>query len=112
MHRKAFANLPREAINCPTGHHTESRVSKPPDAKGKNSRNSAPSTGRFPPIPTPIEAYSAQVPIQLLPPPAASPNTPARKSVALKAGRRPMISDAIPQNEAPIHKPKNSAHVV
>ena len=105
-------DLLSDAINCPRGHHTESSVSMPPDAMGRNSRKRAPSTGRLPPIPMPNEAKSAQVPIQVLPPPTARPKTPAINSVELKASRRPMTSDAIPQKDAPIQSPRNVAHVV
>ena len=51
-------------------------------------------------------------PTQVGAPPAAKPKTPARKSVMLNAGRRPMTSDARPQNEAPRQRPKNKAQVV
>jgi len=71
-----------------------------------------PSTGRFPPTPTPNAAYSPQTPIQLLPPPTARPKTPAMKRVALKASRRPMMSEATPQKDAPIHNPVNMEQVV
>jgi len=63
-----------EATSVPTGHQTERRVKRLPDAKGRNSRNSAPSTGRLPPMPSPVQAYKAQAPIQLGAPPAANPN--------------------------------------
>lgn len=107
-----FADLLSDAINCPRGHHTESSVNMFPDAIGKNSRKSAPSTGRLPPMPTPNEAKRPQVPIQLLPPPTARPKTPAINRVELKASRRPTMSDAIPQKDAPMHSPRNVAHVV
>ena len=61
-----------EPRSCPRGHHTDSKVSKAWEARGRNSRNSAfgwlagsgfrvsmgltPSTGRFPPTPTPSAA--------------------------------------------------------
>lgn len=51
-------------------------------------------------------------PIQVGLPPIASPKTPQRKRVMLKARRRPTISEITPQNDAPIQRPRNSAHVV
>ena len=106
------AQARREAMRLPTGQKTESKVKRLPDVCGKNSRKSAPSTGRLPPTPRPMQAYKAQVPIQLGPPPAARPKTPARKSVKLKARRRPIISEAVPQNEAPMQRPRKRARVV
>lgn len=105
-------SLLRDAISCPTGHHTLSRVRRFPLANGRNSRNNAPSTGKLPPTPAPRQANSEQVATQLWPPPAARPNAPARKSVQLKARRRPMISDAIPQKLAPMHRPVKRDRVV
>lgn len=104
--------LLKEAISCPTGHHTLSNVKRFPLAKGRNSRNNAPSTGRLPPTPIPKQQKSAQVPTQLGPPPAARPNTPAMNRVALKARRRPTTSDMIPQKLAPRQRPRKSDRVV
>ena len=121
-------------MSPPTGHHTLSMVRRFPEAKGRNSRNSAPSTGRFPPTPMAMTEYMAQTlgvcvrncfiqrsitggnikyyPVQVRLPPTAVPKTPAKKSVMLNAKRRPIKSDAIPQKLAPIHSPTNNAHVV
>jgi hypothetical protein len=63
-------------------------------------------------MPTPNAAYRPQTPYQLLPPPTAIQKTPAMKRVALKANRRPMISEAMPQKEAPRHNPTNKEQVV
>jgi len=49
-------NVLNEAMSCPIGHQTDSIVRRLPDANGRNSRNSAPSTGRLPPTPTPRAA--------------------------------------------------------
>jgi len=106
------AQASSEAIKLPTGQKTESSVKRFPDVWGRNSRNKAPSTGRFPPTPRPIHAYSAHVPIQLGPPPEARPKTPARKRVKLKARRRPIMSDAVPQKDAPMQRPRKSDSVV
>ena len=101
-----------DPMSCPTGHQTESMVRRLPDANGRNSRNKAPSTGRLPPTPNPRAANNPHVAIQLVAPPIAMPKTPQIKRLKLKAGRRPMISDAIPQKEAPQQRPTNVAHVV
>lgn len=62
------------------------------------------------------ELYSgrgyATYPTQVGPPPAARPNTPVINRVRLKAGRRPITSEAMPQKEAPRQRPKNKAQVV
>lgn len=112
------------------GHQTLSMVRRLPEANGRNSKKSAPSTGRFPPTPRPKQENRAQAliyssaiihhykqeertyPIQLGLPPAARPNTLVMRRVRLKAGRRPITSDATPQNEAPRQRPKNNAQVV
>lgn len=119
-----------DEMSCPTGQNTDSKVRRFPEAWGKNSRKSAPSTGRLPPTPRPLEgtisgmshvylyhftyrqAKRAHVPIQFGPPPAARPNTPARNKVMLNARRRPTTSDAVPQKLAPMHKPKKRDKVV
>lgn len=46
------------------------------------------------------------------PPAAAKPKAPQIKRVRLKAGRRPTISDATPQKDAPRQSPTNKAQVV
>ena len=112
IQRYCWQSLPKEAINCPSGHQTLSKVRRFPDAKGRNSRNSAPSTGRFPPTPNPRAANMPQVPIQLGAPPTAIPKTPQIKRLKLKAGLRPMTSEATPQKEAPKQRPTKSAQVV
>lgn len=111
FHRDCM-NLQSEAIRLPTGQKTDRSVSKLPDVCGRNSRNRAPSTGRLPPTPRPMQAYNAQTPIQFGPPPAASPKIPARNKVKLNARRRPTTSDAVPQKEAPMQRPRKSARVV
>lgn len=125
------AQARRLDTKLPTGHHTLSIVRRFPDANGRNSRKRAPSTGKFPPTPRPKQAYSAQVlqllltnwdqyrprhistyPIQFGPPPEARPKAPLIMSVKLNAGRRPIISEAMPQNDAPRQRPRNRAQVV
>lgn len=101
-----------EESNCPKGHHIESKVKKRAEMTGKNSRKSAPSTGRLPPIPTHRDAISPHVAIQLGAAPTAIPKTLPRNSVALKAIRRPIISEATPQQNAPTHNPTKPAQVV
>lgn len=44
--------------------------------------------------------------------PAEMPKTAPMNKVELKASRRPTMSEAIPQNEAPIVRPMNVAKVV
>ena len=107
-----YAHARSEAMRFPTGQKTDSKVKRFPDVCGRNSRKRAPSTGRLPPTPRPMQAYSADTPIQLGPPPAARPKIPARQRVKLKARRRPRTSDAVPQNEAPMQRPRKSARVV
>lgn len=87
-------------------------VRRLPELNGRNSRKRAPSTGRFPPTPTPMHAYKAHVAIQFCAPPTAVPKSPARNRVVLKAIRRPMMSDATPQKLAPRQRPVKTAHVV
>jgi hypothetical protein len=109
---RLLCSLLSEAITCPIGQKTDNRVSRLLDDSGRNSRNSAPSTGKLPPTPNPRQLNSAAVPIQLGPPPAASPKAPARNSVKLKAKRRPTTSEAVPQKLAPMQRPKKRANVV
>ncbi|GMF78253.1 unnamed protein product [Aspergillus oryzae] len=99
-------------MRVPTDQKTASELRICAEDVGKNSRKMAASTGRFPPTPNPKQAYSAQVPTQFGPPPDARPNTPHKKSVVLKANRRPMRSDARPQKVAPTIRPTNKAQVV
>jgi len=116
-------------IKVPTDHQVASPLKILAEFGGRHSRKTAASTGRFPPTPRPKQAYSAQTlnwvsarsfmfwaleetyPTQLGAPPAARPNAPQIHSVMLKAGRRPMASEAIPQKEAPMIKPTKRAHV-
>lgn len=105
-------HLHKDPIRDPTGHQTESPVRSAPLAKGRNSRNRAPSTGRLPPTPSPTHAYSAQTPTQVSGPADAMPKMAARKRVVLKANLRPMTSAAMPQKDAPIVRPTNSDSVV
>jgi hypothetical protein len=109
---KHRTNLRIEAIKFPTGQNIDNSVRRLPFVWGKNSRNNAPSTGRLPPTPSPMHAYSAQTPIQVGPPPAARPKHPAKSRVMLKASRRPKTSEAVPQNEAPRQRPRKSDNVV
>jgi hypothetical protein len=97
--------LLRLATSCPTGHQTDNRVSNLFDANGRNSRKRAPSTGKFPPTPKPMHPKSKDVMIHDGPAATAAPNTPQMNRVALKAGRRPMMSDAMPQNVEPNDNP-------
>lgn len=116
------------AIKVPTDHHVARPLRILPELGGRHSRKTAASTGRFPPTPRPKQAYNAQVllysqrveypriliasyPTQLGPPPAARPNVPQMQRVMLKAGRRPMASDAIPQKEAPTINPTKREQV-
>lgn len=82
------------------------------DAKGKNSRKSAPSTGRFPPTPKPRAEAMPQTPIHVGLAAMQMPKIPQIKRVMLKAIRRPTTSEAIPQKDAPRHRPMNKAAVV
>ena len=102
----------RLAINCPTGHQTDKSVNNLFDSKGKNSRKSAPSTGKLPPTPRPMQAKRIEVVIQLGPRATRVPKSPHKNSVILKAGFRPMISDATPQKVDPMLKPMNVIMVV
>jgi hypothetical protein len=94
-----------------------------------NSRNRAPSTGRLPPLdksirdagmsewgythtPSPMQPNSSAVMIHEGPAATNVPKTPHMSNVALKAGLRPIISDATPQKVDPIDKPMNVISVV
>ena len=101
-----------DPISVPNGHQTESNVRRLPDANGRNSRKSAPSTGRLPPTPHPREAYSAHTVIQLCEPPTAVPKTEVMKRVKLKAGRLPITSEIVPQKDAPTQRPVKTDRVV
>lgn len=107
-----MAQAMMEAISCPTGHQTERRVSMLFEAKGKNSRNKAPSTGRFPPTPRPMHPNKRDVAIQEGPAAMADPKAPQMNKVVLKAMRRPIMSDAMPQNVDPIDRPTKVIIVV
>jgi hypothetical protein len=107
-------------------------VKRFPEAKGRNSKNRAPSTGRLPPTPRPKAANMPQTlrnscqpclsrfnkgeigayPIQVGLPPTEIPKMPQMRSVILNARRRPTKSEAIPQKDAPMHRPTNSDAVV
>jgi len=76
----------REPTSCPTGHQTDKPANRFPFLSGKNSRKSAPSTGRFPPTPVPIQAKSAAVVAQEFALPTASPKVAAMARVALNYG--------------------------
>lgn len=49
-------DIRKEATSCPTGHQSDNIVKRLPEENGRNSKNNAPSTGRFPPTPTPMHA--------------------------------------------------------
>lgn len=72
---------------------------------GTKSRNTAESTGRLPPTPTPSTASKEANVRKLDEPPAASPNIPAMRSVTLKDQRRPHMSHPKLQNAAPTNSP-------
>jgi hypothetical protein len=96
----------------PTGHQTESRVRSELEASGRNSRKREPSTGRLPPTPNPTIAYRKQTPPQVEAKAEAIPKTLVINKVMLKAMRRPMISEPIPQKKLPKHRPTKSEEVV
>ena len=54
------AQASRLAIRFPTDQNTARELKRLPEVKGRNSKKTAASTGRFPPTPTPKHAYSAQ----------------------------------------------------
>lgn len=101
-----------EDTSCPIGHHTESSVRRELEASGRNSRNKAPSTGRFPPTPKPNAAYRKHTAPQLLPYAARMPKTLVMSSVMLKAIRRPKTSDPIPHRKLPRERPTKQELVV
>lgn len=122
------AQASRLEIRVPMDQNKARELRRAPEAKGRNSRKMAASTGRLPPTPKPRQAKRAHTlyvvrkrlnhqgiltyAIQLGAPPAASPKTPQRNRVMLKAGRRPIASEARPQNEAPTISPTKREHVV
>jgi predicted oxidoreductase len=57
-------------------------------------------------------AYNTQTPLQLEAYAEAVPNTLAINKVTLKAMRRPIISDPMPQKKLPKHSPRNTYEVV
>src|ERR1700753_2599031 len=99
-------------MSCPTGHHTDSKVRRLFDSYGKNSRKSEPSTGRFPPTPSPMQRNKAAVPNQFGPNATENPNAPQSKRGMLNAGRRPIRSEAMPQTVEPMERPMNVTMVV
>ena len=101
-----------DEASWPTGHQTERRVSSELDESGRNSRNSAPSTGRLPPTPKPSRANRTQTQAQLVAYVTAMPKTLVMSRVKLKAMRRPRTSEPIPQMKLPKQRPKNRALVV
>lgn len=101
-----------EEHNCPIGHQTDSRVRRELEASGRNSRKRAPSTGRLPPTPKPKAAYMKHTPPQLGAHAEAVPNTLAISSVTLKAMRRPIMSEPMPQKKLPKHSPTKRDEVV
>jgi len=106
------AHAIKEAMTCPTGHHTESNVKRPLEANGRNSRNKAPSTGRLPPTPMAMHPKRREVVIHDGPREINVPKRPQMSNVALKAGRRPIMSDAMPQMVDPKARPMKVIMVV
>lgn len=102
----------RDEASWPTGHQTERRVSSELEESGKNSKNKAPSTGRLPPTPNPSAAKRKQTAPQLPAYEDAMPKTLVISSVTLKAMRRPMMSDPMPQQKLPKHSPTKRELVV
>lgn len=101
-----------DETSCPTGHHTDNRVNKALEESGRISRKSAPSTGRFPPTPVPIQAKSIQTPTQLDAYAAKIPKMLVISRVKLKAIRLPMTSDPRPQKKLPKQSPTKRELVV
>lgn len=75
------------------------------ELKGRNSRNNAPSTGRLPPTPVPMQAKRKAVIGHEDVNATAVPNAPQISKVVLNAKRRPMMSDATPQKVEPRLRP-------
>lgn len=101
-----------DETSCPTGHHTDRRVSKALEESGRNSRKSAPSTGKFPPTPVPKHANSMQTDTQFGAYATHMPKMLVIRRVALKAMRLPMMSDPRPQKKLPTHRPAKIELVV
>lgn len=68
-------------------------------------RNTAESTGRLPPTPTPSTARREARVTKFPEPPAARPNMPAMRRVRLKDHLRPQMSQPIPHTTAPTKRP-------
>lgn len=96
----------RDDTSWPTGHHTDSSVKSELEASGKNSRKRAPSTGRLPPTPVPINPNKKHTAGQLGAYAARVPKMLVIRSVRLKAIRRPIISAPSPHNALPMLKPR------
>jgi hypothetical protein len=94
-----------EVTRFPTGHQTDNNVNRFPLSWGRNSRNNAPSTGRFPPIPMPTNPNITATAIHEGAPPIAIPKAEAIPRVVLKAIRRPTISESTPHTIAPMQRP-------
>lgn len=107
---KYHANI--EETSCPTGHHTDKSVNKPLEESGKNSRKRAPSTGKFPPTPVPMQANKIQTATQLGAYAAHMPKMLVISRVKLKAIRLPIISAPSPQKKLPTHSPRKRELVV
>lgn len=73
----------RSATSWPTDHHMDMTVRRYWCEAGMKSRNTAESTGRFPPTPRPSTASRDASVMKFGDPPAARPKTPARKRVML-----------------------------
>lgn len=93
--------------NWPSGHQILKSVKRRPDAFGRNSKNNAPSTGRFPPTPN---AMAKKITHTMGHDGAAAtviPKAPAISNVVLNAIFLPIISEKTPQNIAPKQRPRN-----
>jgi hypothetical protein len=104
--------VPRDAASCPTGHQTLRSVSNLLSTMGKNSKKSAPSTGKLPPTPKPMQANRRAVKSHVGARATSIPKNPAMKRVELKAIFRPSVSLRMPQETLPKDSPKKVIMVV
>lgn len=72
---------------------------------GTNSKKIMQSTGTLPPAAVPTTAHRPLNAMKFMDPAAAQRKVPAMSSVKLKAGRRPIRSLDVPQNDAPRIRP-------
>lgn len=96
---------PSKAIDDCLYQRASSGVNGMPHLPGTNSKNIIESTGTFPPAAVPITAQRALNDTKFSAPPAAHKKIPAINRVQLNAGRRPIKSLEMPQNEAPTISP-------